>query len=603
MATGTVSYELISSGGRDPVFTVRQVGSFPEKYTVISTGFIGDFGNTSGGDREIALCRVDGGRETVLGTGTQAANGRTTVSIPAGASLEGITSLSIRGLSTYHMPSGVRARLTVTWEDETIVEEPEGAEETPEAQTGTTKTDPQAKPAMTADVEIRFEGVDISDEIKKYLISFSYTDKEEDETDDLQLTLQDVKGTWLRKWLDASVQAAISHGSISAGGTSKGLKIQATIVQTLPGGTKRRGSCGTFTLDAIKASGPPSVVTVKATSLPYASGVRSDKRDKSWEEYTLSGIGAEVAKKADLGFVYDSHSDLKFRHVEQVKETDIAFVQKLSHNAGCSLKVSDSKLIIYDQEKYESKPPVTTIKWEDGSYTKYDLTTTEGDVTYAQCDVKYYDPDTRRTITGTARDENFDAEDENNQTLVITDQKVTTPAEANALAAKLLKLHNKFEREVNFTLVGNPLLTAGLNMTLEGFGMWDGKYMIKECKHDIGGSGYTTKVKLRCVYAHSVVSGGSKTEEKTKQKSSGSSGKQDAGGTSSGGKKDTSSGSWTAGYSATLFNGPDGTGGSAGHVDAGSGVQIVGSTSGKYTLVKGPDGKMGYVLTATLEKK
>lgn len=601
MATGTVTYELVSRGGRDPVFTVRQVGAFPEKYTVVSTSFIGDFGNSSG-DKEIALCRVDGGQETVLGTGTQASNGRTTVSIPAGASLEGITSLSIRGLSTYHMPSGVRARLTVTWEDETIVEEPEDAEEDTEAQTGTTKTHPEALPAMTAEVEIRFEGVDISDEIKKYLISFSYTDKEEDETDDLQMTLQDVKGNWLRKWLDASVQAAISHGTISVGGASKGLKIEATIVQTLPGGTKRRGSCGTFTLDTIKASGPPSVVTIKATSLPYASGVRSDKRDKSWEDYSLSGIGAEMAKKAKLGFVYDAHSDPKYKHVEQVKETDIGFVQKLSHNAGFSLKVSDSKMIIYDQTKYEAKPPVTTIKWEDGSYTKYDLTTTEGDVTYAQCDVRYYDPDTKRTITGTAQDENFDAEDENNQTLVITDQKVTTPAEANALAAKLLKLHNKFEREVTFTLIGNPLLTAGLNVNVEGFGMWDGKYLIKECKHDIGNSGYTTKVKLRCVFNHTVEGGESKTDkEKMREKTSGSS-KQDADTTSSTEKK-SSSGSWTAGYSSNMFSNPDGSGDSSGHIDAGSGVQILGSTSGKYTLVKDPDGKTGYVLTGTLEKK
>ena len=46
-------------------------------------------------------------------------------------------------------------------------------------------------------VRLTFDGVDISADINRYLQSLSYTDNEQDETDDLQLTLDDREGVWL----------------------------------------------------------------------------------------------------------------------------------------------------------------------------------------------------------------------------------------------------------------------------------------------------------------------------------------------------------------------------------------------------------------------
>ncbi|MDR9824574.1 hypothetical protein RCJ22_03015, partial [Vibrio sp. FNV 38] len=132
---------------------------------------------------------------------------------------------------------------------------------------------------MTTDPIVAFEGVDISAEIKRFLLSMAFTDNEEDETDDLQIKLQDAQGVWLQKWLDASVQAAVSGGALTLGGKTKGMKIKAGIRCSYPSGMIRQMSCGAFTLDSIKAVGPPSTVTIKATSLPYAAGVRTEERD------------------------------------------------------------------------------------------------------------------------------------------------------------------------------------------------------------------------------------------------------------------------------------------------------------------------------------
>ena len=56
--------------------------------------------------------------------------------------------------------------------------------------------------------EIIFDGADITESIKPYLLSLTYTDNEEGETDDLQLKVQDREGEWLRGWLDRAIEAA-----------------------------------------------------------------------------------------------------------------------------------------------------------------------------------------------------------------------------------------------------------------------------------------------------------------------------------------------------------------------------------------------------------
>ena len=54
--------------------------------------------------------------------------------------------------------------------------------------------------ARRTEIIIYFAGVDISQSIRPYLLTMTYTDNEEDRTDDLQITLDDRDRTWVR-WL------------------------------------------------------------------------------------------------------------------------------------------------------------------------------------------------------------------------------------------------------------------------------------------------------------------------------------------------------------------------------------------------------------------
>lgn len=423
-------------------------------------------------------------------------------------------------------------------------------------------------------VEVAFDGVDISESIRLYLLSLSYIDNEEDEADDLQITLQDRDGLWLCQWLNDMVQAAASTtgvasaapvtattyqvtaksglnvrtgpgtgysklGALAFGATVNVESIQdgwaviqysgrsayvcADYIQPSGGGTSadtqpstsvsdlkiRAGilrenwhgdgsgkvlDCGQFELDSIDASGPPATVTIKATALPFSSQIRQTKRSQAWESYTLSGIAREMAARNGMAFLYESASDPYYDRVEQVKTSDISFLSTLCHNAGISLKATSNILVLFDQAAYEKKPPLKTIRRGDGSYTKYKLAMGKADTQYASCRVSY--SGSGKCIEAIAYVEDYKADSDKNQQLEIT-ARVGSIAEAKTLAEKQLRLHNKYARTATFTMTGDPDMLAGVTVLLEDWGSWDGKYIVKQAKHTVGSSGYTTVVTLR----------------------------------------------------------------------------------------------------------
>ena len=61
--------------------------------------------------------------------------------------------------------------------------------------------------ARHAECTVEFDGVDITSSIKPYLLSLTFTDNEEDASDDLQIKLQDREGVWMTDWLQKMLTA------------------------------------------------------------------------------------------------------------------------------------------------------------------------------------------------------------------------------------------------------------------------------------------------------------------------------------------------------------------------------------------------------------
>lgn len=215
--------------------------------------------------------------------------------------------------------------------------------------------------ARRAVIRLTFSGVDISADINKHLLSLTYTDNEEDKTDDLQLSLDDKEGVWLGSWLNTP-------------SASKGAEISAVIVQKNweSDGKDRVLDCGVFAVDTVDGSGPPAKATIKAGSIPYASTIRTQKKTKAWEKYTLSGIAKEIAGANGFACMFESASDPFYQRKEQMQESDITFLQRLCKAAGISLKVTAKIIVLFDAAAYEQKDAVRTIqrgKADVGSYS------------------------------------------------------------------------------------------------------------------------------------------------------------------------------------------------------------------------------------------
>ena len=335
--------------------------------------------------------------------------------------------------------------------------------------------------ARRADISLEFAGVNVTKRLRPYLLSLVYTDEEDGSADDLQIRLQDRDSAWLQGWLNDIVTAA-AKGSF---------KIRAAIdrLNWAGKGIDTRLDCGEFELDTVEVSGPPAIITIKGTGLPFAGSVRQTKKTRGWESYTLSGIAGQIAKESGLGCMFESACDPSYQRLEQYRQSDMQFLERLCKNAGMSLKATDRMIVIFDKGKFEAKAPVRTIR-RGGGYIRYSLPMRKADAQYSSCRVSCTDPLTGRCIEGIARS------GEGGQQLEIK-AKVNSSGEAQAMAQARLKLHNKFSIAPSFTLPGDPVLLSGNTVQLAGWGAFDGKYSINNAVHKVDNGGYTTQVKLR----------------------------------------------------------------------------------------------------------
>ena len=82
--------------------------------------------------------------------------------------------------------------------------------------------------ARHAECTVEFDGVDITSSIATYLLFLSFTDNEEDASDDLQIKLQDREGVWMTDWLQKMID-----GDVSAASTRSAMWCSSLAVRTI----------------------------------------------------------------------------------------------------------------------------------------------------------------------------------------------------------------------------------------------------------------------------------------------------------------------------------------------------------------------------------
>lgn len=334
---------------------------------------------------------------------------------------------------------------------------------------------------------IKYNNKDISTNLKPYLLSVSYTDELSGQADDLQISLEDKEGIWQSDWMPekgASLEVSLAKSSWnSLNASTETLKL------------------GIFEIDEISSNGYPSEFKIKAVSVPENNTLRGIERTRSWENTELKTIANDIATGAGMELYYDTSENPILDRAEQTEQSDLSFLLSLCNDKGLALKISDNKIIIFDEEKYESEEAKLTIVKSGIDYEKEDnMSYINGILSYsfsskvreiyAACHVKYQKGKSKETIEAT-----FTAPNKTGKTLEVNEQ-VETYAEAERLAKKKLREKNKEEITGNINLPGNFSLVAAVVVNILGFGNFDGKYIITNAKHNIG-NGYTTGIDIR----------------------------------------------------------------------------------------------------------
>ncbi len=335
--------------------------------------------------------------------------------------------------------------------------------------------------ARRAIVSLHYNDKNISADISPYMLSFSFTDNASGKADDFSLELEDRLGNWRGSWFP-----------------DKGAKITASVLLE---NWNREGETvklpgGTFTIDEISSSGPPEKVSIKGVSVPTAASIKGTTKTRAWENTSLKKIATDIASSGKLTLFFDSKENPDYKRKDQRDEGDLAFLQRLCSEAGLNLKVSDKKIVIFEEQKYESNAPVYTIKRGQSDIKSYSFTSKLQD-TANSAEVSYHDPVSNEKVKSEFKPSEPPATGEKLQ----LNARVESAAEATRVAKNELRNKNKNELTARLSLMGNPSIAAGVTITLQGFGVFDGKYLVDKATHSIS-NGYSTDVE-----AHRVLKG------------------------------------------------------------------------------------------------
>lgn len=338
----------------------------------------------------------------------------------------------------------------------------------------------------SAKLNLVYDGADISSSITPYTCGFSFTDNSGGQADDLSVSLEDREQLWKSGWYP-----------------SKGAKLEASIVCSNwfeSGDSDLILPCGQFEIDEIEMSSGASsgdTVTLKAVSALVKNSIRREKKTKSWENVRLSTIASDIAAAHNLSLQFDG-TDATYSRIDQREESDLKFLNRIAEDAGNSLKMVDTRIVIYTGADYDRNPVSHTLTRGQSDIGSVQLRDKICDV-YRACTVKYHDPKDKQLKTYTFTPPNAPASGE----ILQINKEVESIAEAERVAKARLRSKNKMERSGSIPMIGNPRFMATMNIGLSGWHRFDGKYFIDQATHAYDRSaGYTTNLNVRGVLGY-----------------------------------------------------------------------------------------------------
>lgn len=320
-----------------------------------------------------------------------------------------------------------------------------------------------------ATVNIIYEGKNITADIAPFLTAFTFTDNSENNADDLSITLQDRNSVWLNEWMP-------SKGDTISASISSGRYVM---------------HCGSFEIDEISYSFPPRTITLKAVSCAVSKQSALENHNRTWYDTTLQAIAQDIATSGGLSLFYDAQ-DYPLEQREQFHSPDLPFLQQLCSSFGLSVKISTGKIIIFNENDYDSHDSADTITPDSSRLLSASFTSKSAKI-FRKSHVKFHHPIKNETYEA----EYEDSDEEGSERELEIFERVDSQEQAQQVARQSLIRNNSKEITATLSLIGNSLYLAGLNISLDGFGMFTGKYFIDKVTHSVGPGGWTASLSLK----------------------------------------------------------------------------------------------------------
>lgn len=321
-----------------------------------------------------------------------------------------------------------------------------------------------------------YEGADISEDLKPYLISIRYSDKLEGESDDLDVQIENLDLRWMDAWLPA--EGALLTLTLGYEGEAFTPPVSFEVDEpTFTGGTQG------------------DTVSLKAVGAPITSTLREQKT-RAFEDTTLRAIAQTIADDHDLELVGEI-PEIKLERVTQKEQTDLEFLRDLAAEYGMIFKIeSAERLVFFRESDLEEADPIFELTRGSSAFSRYGLRRgAKG--TYKSAKISYQDPATGEfieaefDIDGTQIAEPEDTEAEGEADAVATSdvlqirERVENLAQAQIRAQEALRRANRGKIEIDLDCEGEVIYAAGVTFTLNGFAKFSGKYMIQDVSHSL----------------------------------------------------------------------------------------------------------------------
>lgn len=342
---------------------------------------------------------------------------------------------------------------------------------------------------MTPTFQILANGSDISGDIESRLISMTITDSVDENSDSLELDLEDAAGTLALPSSGAKLEVSLGYD----------------------GNNQRIGS---FVVDQAEVEGPPDHITVRASSSPFVTDRNgggkasfTSRKSRSFEDKTLGEIVQTIAGECGLTPVVDSElSSVQVPYVAQTDESDSNLLLRLARRYGGVLKPADGRLVLASEDGGRSTSgqaleitltpsDVTNWKFRNGGKSQGVTKVKARSYSYTAADQEEHEAKVGSGQFNYTAPEGASSAELDVFYQRVLDNNSSSPEEAKATAKSQATRIERSKKAATLNLPGRADIVAGAVVVTSQFRTEiNGRFKVVEVKHTVNRSGWTTSL-------------------------------------------------------------------------------------------------------------